>query len=113
MDGLVLALLADPMRYVAYIFAFFGGLGVVLFIMGFSGAIPHVFTYAESAHHMEHARSRAIWGLLIAMVTMGLWEIVRIVSGQAPISYLWLSLILLTPLWFPWVKGLIKKGGGH
>ena len=112
MDSLVLAFIEDPLRYIAYLFAFFAAVGVLLFVAGFSGAIPHIFTYSESAHHMEHARSRAIWGLLICMVVLGLWETLRVIVGQAPLSYLWLSLILLTPLWIPWVKGLLKGGGG-
>jgi hypothetical protein len=109
------ALYQDPLRYVEYIFAFLGSLGLLLFIAGFGSGFRHVFTYGEDDHHMAHARGRAMWGVLVCMVVLGLWEIVRVILGQVPLTYLWLSLILLTPLWIPWIKGLLsgKGGGGH
>ncbi len=112
MEALFTAVYTDPLRYIGYFLAFFAAMGGVLFIAGFGGGIPHHFTFAESDSHMEHARARITMGLLWCMVVFGLWEIVRVISGQVPPSYLWLSLILLTPVWIPWVKALLKGGGG-
>lgn len=114
MDALLSAFLSDPMRYIGYLFAFFGAMGIILFIAGFGSGLPHLFTFAESAHHMEHSRGRIVWGLLVCMVVLGLWEIVRVIAGQVPLSYLILSLLLLTPLWIPWLRSKASgKGGGH
>jgi|GEM_PF-6602479 len=107
------ALVADPLRYIEYLFALSGAIGGVLFIAGFGSGARHIFTYGEDKHHMEHCRARIIWGTLICMVTLGLWEIVRVILGQAPLSYLIISLVLLTPAWIPWLRGLAKGGGGH
>ncbi len=112
MEAFAIALVTDPLRYIAYIFALFGAIGTLLFMAGFGGGIKFIFTYAEDAHHMAHARARIVWGVLICMVTLGLWEIVRVVIGQAPLGYLWLSLFLLTPLWIPALMKLAKGGGG-
>lgn len=113
MDAFFAALVSDPLRYIEYIFAFFGAMGGVLFIAGMGSGARHMFTYGEDADHMHHVRARATWGIVLCMVTLGLWEIVRVVIGEAPISYLILSLFLLTPLWIPWLRRLAKGGGGH
>jgi hypothetical protein len=113
MDAFLSAFFQDPMRYIAYGFAFFSAVGIVLFLRGFGSGMPHLFTYSEDAEHMEHARARAVWGVLVCMVVWGLWEVVRVVVGQAPPSYLILSLLLLTPLWIPWLKKAASGGGGH
>ena len=105
------ALYQDPLLYISYLFAFFGAMGGVLFLSGFSSGFRHVFTYSEDWNHMQHTRTRTVWGILMCMVTLGFWEILRVIIGQAPLSYLWLSLLMLTPLWIPWLKKL--GGGGH
>lgn len=113
MDALLMGVHENPLRYIEYLFAFFGAMGILMFLAGWGSGMPHFFTMSESDSHMEHTRTRATWGLLICMVVLGLWEIVRVIVGEAPLSYLILSLLLLTPLWVPWVKGFLGgKGGG-
>ncbi len=113
MNAFLAGLVHDPLRYIEYIFALCGALGAVLFIAGFASGARHIFTYGESWDHMQHVRMRIVWGVLVCMVTLGLWEIVRVIIGQAPLSYLILSFVLLTPLWIPWLKKLTSSGGGH
>jgi len=114
MDWLLELLYTDPVRYVAYVFAFFGACGVLLFFIGFGGGIGHLFTFGHSQSHMDHARARIVWGLLICMVVLGLWEALRVIVGDAPLSYLILVILLLTPVWVPWVSRGFKSGdGGH
>jgi hypothetical protein len=112
MDAFLNAIYADPLRWVEYVFAFFGGLGMLMFIAGFGSGARHMFTYAEDADHMKHARARITWGVLLCMATLGFWEILRVIIGSAPLTYLWLSLLMLTPLWIPWLWKLAKGGGG-
>jgi len=97
------------------LFALFGAWGVMLFVGGFAGGIAHIFTFSHSADHMNHARARIVRGLFLAMGTLGLWEIVRVIAGEVPLSYLWLSLVLIAPAWVPWVYRLFagKSGNGH
>jgi hypothetical protein len=115
MEALYAAFFADPMYYVGVIFAAWGAWGVTLFIMGFAGGARHLFTYSESDSHMKHARERIVWGLLLSMTAFGGWELLRVAVGLAPLTYLWIVVVMLTPLWIPWVRGLLggKKSGGH
>ncbi len=113
MDGFFVAIYNDPLHYIEYLFAFFGAVGAIIFLAGWGSGMPHLFTFSESDSHMEHSRARATWGVLICMSVLGFWEIVRVIIGQAPVSYLVLSLFLLTPVWIPWVKGLLGGSSAH
>ena len=86
-----------------------------LFFAGVGGGLPFLFTYDEDQHHMDHARTRAMWGLYLCMLALGLWELIRIVLGEVPVSStLILAAILLSPVWIPWIKGLLfGKPNGH
>lgn len=115
MENLVISLTQNPVLYIGYFLSVVGALGVVLFFGGIFGGIGHLFTYDESATHMDHARTRALWGLYLCMAALGIWELIRIVLGEAPVSStLTLVAILLSPAWIPWLKGLIfGKPNGH
>jgi hypothetical protein len=112
MESLYTAFFADPVYYIGAIFALFGAWGLILILMGIGSGMQHIFTYNESESHMAHVRTRALWGVLMLMATWGFWELFRVIIGQAPVTYLWAVLILLTPLWIPWLKGLFAGGGG-
>lgn len=112
MEALYAAFYADPMYYEGIIFALWGAWGFAVFIGGFAGGVRHLFTYSESDSHMAHAREQVVWGLLLAMTAFGGWELVRVIVGLAPLSYLWLVAVMLTPLWIPWLRGLFG-GKGH
>lgn len=104
----------NPLLYIGYLCALFGALGILIFFAGFFGGIGHLFTYSESVDHMEHARTRALWGLYICMFSLGVWETIRLLVGETQTSSVILILILLSPAWVPWLKALITgKSGGH
>jgi hypothetical protein len=114
MEDFALHIVQNPVLYIGYLFAALGAVGVLLFFSGFFGGIKHLFTYSESADHMEHARTRAMWGLYICMVALGLWETLRLILGEVPASTWILIVILLSPLWAPYLKSLLTgKSGGH
>lgn len=114
MEGFVLSIVENPLRYIEYAFAFMGAVGVLLFFAGWGTGMPHLFTLSESESHMEHARHRAMWGVVLTMVVFGLWEAARVVLGHVPLAYLIWALILTTPLWIPWIRALAGgKSGGH
>lgn len=112
MEDFILHMAQHPMLYIGYLFAFSGGAGVLLFFAGIFGGISHLFTYNHSAPHMEHARTRSLWGLYLCMVTLGFWELLRVITGEAPGHSLILILILIAPLWIPALRKAITGGGG-
>ena|ERR1700722_16803121 len=69
--------LADPLYYIGYLFAFGGTVGFLLFLRGFFTGISHVIKQDGHAEHMDHYRTRAVWGVLIMAYFLGLWEILR------------------------------------
>ena len=108
MDTLVIELTTNPLRYIEYFLAVMGAIGALLFFAGIGGGLPFLFTYSEDQHHMDHARTRAMWGLYLCMAALGLWELVRVVLGEVSASStLVLVVILLSPAWIPWLKGLL------
>lgn len=112
MEGFALHIVANPLLYVGYLFAAAGAMGILLFFGGFFACVGHLFSYSEDAHHMEQNRTRCIWGLYICMVTLGLWQCIRLILGEAPASSALLIIILLSPAWAPWLKRLVFGGGG-
>ena len=115
MENLVVNLVQNPVLYIGYFLSAVGAVGFLLFVAGFFGGIGHLFSYDKDADHTEHARTRALWGLYLCMAALGVWELIRIVLGEAPASStLILAVILLSPAWIPWLKGLIfGKPNGH
>ncbi|OGC86044.1 hypothetical protein A3D70_01330 [Candidatus Adlerbacteria bacterium RIFCSPHIGHO2_02_FULL_54_18] len=115
MEQLIIDLTAHPLRYIEYFLATLGAVGALLFIAGAVGGIPFFFNYSADQQHMNHARTRAVWGIYLCMLALGLWEIVRVIIGRAPPSYLFLACVLLAPLWLPWLYSLItgKSSNEH
>ena len=115
MENLVVNLVQNPVLYIGYFLSAVGAAGFLLFVAGFFGGIGHLFSYDKDADHMEHVRTRSLWGLYLCMLALGLWELIRIILGEAPVSpTLVLAVILLSPVWVSWLKGLIfGKPNGH
>ena len=114
MESFAVSFVGDPLRYIGYLLSAVAALGVILVIAGFSGGIKHIFTYSESAVHMEHARTRLLWGLYLCMVTLGIWELILVIAGDRPLSTLILVLILTSPAWAPWLKHTLSgTSAGH
>jgi hypothetical protein len=114
MENFIIAIAEDPLLYIGYLLSAAAAVGVLLFAAGFSGGIKHLFTYSEDADHMEHARTRSLWGLYLCMAVLGVWESIRVLVGEAPPSTLILVIILLSPIWIPLLKGLFTSdSNGH
>lgn len=115
MENFILQLVQNPLLYIGYFLSAVGAAGALLFFAGFFGGIKHIFTYDESADHMDHARTRSLWGLYLCMVTLGIWQCIRVLLGEVPASStLLLVVILFSPAWAPWLKGLSTgKSSGH
>lgn len=115
MEDFVFYIISNPVASLGYVLAFIGGLGVLFCVSGIFTSLRFQLTYSVSAHHLEHARTRSLWGLYLAMVSLGIWETVRLLLGEVPGSTIILILILLAPAWIPALKALFtgKSSGGH
>ena len=108
MENLVVNLVQNPVLYIGYFLSAVGAAGFLVFAAGFFGGIGHLFSYDKDADHMEHARTRSLWGLYLCMAALGVWEFIRVILGEAPASStLVLVVILLSTVWIPLVKKLL------
>ena len=112
MDSFFIAVYSDPLYYVGAALSLFAAAGIILFLRGFGSGIGHIFHMRGHEEHLHHARVRIVWGVYLCMVVFGIWELLRLVLGEAPTSTWVLILILLSPAWIPWLKGLFSGGGG-
>lgn len=108
-------LIANPLLYIGDALSALAAVGFLIFLGGFFPGMGNVFTGKGHKTHQEHDRTRVVWGLYIMMTALGLWEIFRYFFGVGPAGNIGIALLLLVPLWLPWVYGLItgKSGGGH
>lgn len=72
---------ANPLLYIGGVFALCAALAFLIFLAGMGGGTIHLFTIHENANHMEHARTRAVWGLFLLAVLFVLWELLRWVGA--------------------------------
>ena len=108
MENLVVNLVQNPVLFIGYFLSAIGAAGFLIFTAGFFGGIGHIFSYSEDADHMEHARTRSLWGIYLCMAALGIWELILMFLGEAPVSStLVLAIVLFSPAWIPWIKGLL------
>jgi len=114
MENFVLHLAANPLLYIGYLLCLFAAAGVLYFVSGVVGGVKHMLAYDQAADHLKHHRVHALQGLYLCMVILGIWETIRIFLGETPGSTFILVIILLSPVWAPWLKALLSgRGGGH
>lgn len=110
MDSFAVALVSNPLYYAGAALALCAAAGVLLFMWGFGSGVGNLFHMHGNDDHLLHARVRVVQGLYICMAVLGIWELIRVLLGEAPVgSTLILAAILLSPVWLPWLKGLFNK----
>lgn len=112
MDAFVIALLSNPLYYIGAALALAAAVGMLLFFWGLASGIGNLFHMHGHDEHLHHARIRIVQGLYLSMVVLGIWQLIRIAIGEAPPSAIILVLVLLTPVWIPWLTKLMSGGGG-
>lgn len=94
---------ANPLLYIGGLMSLCAAVAFIIFLAGFAGGLPHLFTNSESDEHMEHSRTRTMWGLGWLILIFGVWEIIRFLWGLAPRSHALFGLFLIFVLYFvPW-----------
>lgn len=75
------AVFSHPLYSLGVLFSLAAGAAFATFLGGFLSGIGHVFTIDHNDKHMEHARMRAVWGVLLLIALFILWELVRLLFG--------------------------------
>lgn len=121
MEAFLNSLASDPLYYIGLILSVLGAVGVVLFLAGFGSESRYVWNNSGHIEHRAHARTRIFWGAFLAGACLAVWEILRFFTGAVPPSVLIFCVLLLCPVWIPWLSKLIESagkgkksgGGGH
>jgi hypothetical protein len=112
---------ATPFHYLEMLFAFFAAIAFLLFLRGFLAGIGNIFKMNGHDEHLDHARVRQVWGVMLLAVLFIIWEMVRTVAswlgfndgGQTYLGY-WFALIIAVVFIFRFIKKeLFSGGGGH
>jgi hypothetical protein len=112
MDSFFIAVYSNPLHYIGLLLSLVAVVGILLFLRGFGSGIGNIFHMHGHDEHLHHARVRIVWGVYLCMVVLGIWEAIRLVLGEAPLSSWLLVVVLLAPAWIPGLKSLLS-GGGH
>lgn len=96
-------------------------LAIVTFLRGFLTGLQQLILINLDAEHLEHARTRAMWGMMQLWAFFGIWEAIRLslafIQGETiphttaivVCILLVVGILFLLPLYlFP-----KKAGGGH
>ena len=81
MGMLIDTIVSHPYGDIVVFFSFAGTMAFLLFLRGFLAGFSQLLTINMHAQHLEHARTRAVWGVLLLIFLFVLWEAVRYVAG--------------------------------
>lgn len=81
MEYLFNVIFTHPFYTLGVLFSLASGVAFVIFLSGFFAGVGHIFTMDRNDKHMEHARMRATWGVLLLIALFLLWEFVRLLFG--------------------------------
>ena len=81
MGMLIDTIISHPYGDIVVFLSAAGALSFLLFLAGFLAGLPQLFTISMHAEHLAHARTRAVWGVILMIFFFVLWEAVRFVAG--------------------------------
>lgn len=77
MIELINTITSNPFADIVILLSFFGALGFIIFLWGFSGFI---LSHGH-ADHQHHSRLQIVNGLVLFLFVLGVWELLRFVLG--------------------------------
>lgn len=72
-----LNIVSNPYAFAVLFLCLFAAWGFITFMMGFFGGIRNMLTLKGNEHHVHHAHTRAVHGMLMLTTAFILWEVVR------------------------------------
>ena len=70
-------IITHPLFYIGALLAFGACMGFLLLLRGFLGGFDHLLSINGEDDHLEHARHRACWGMVLMVNMFVLWVAVR------------------------------------
>ncbi|HVV39216.1 MAG TPA: hypothetical protein VHD31_02720 [Candidatus Paceibacterota bacterium] len=119
MTELLNIIATHPVQDVEVLLSFLGGFSVIIFLRGFLSGLPQLILINMDAEHLAHARTRAMWGMMLLWALFGIWELFRytlaLLFGETlPHSQGVLAVIIFVFIvFFALPYYLMPKGGGH
>ena len=77
----VYSIVLHPIYSIGFILSFAAGFSFLIFLRGFLSGVGHIFTIDHHDDHQDHARVRAIWGVVLLYEIFMLWVLVRTVAS--------------------------------
>ena len=81
MEYVLTTVVSHPLYTLGVLFSLASGVAFVIFLGGFFAGFAHLFTMDHNDKHMEHARMRATWGVLLLIALFLLWKVIRFLFG--------------------------------
>lgn len=121
MPVLIQDVISSPYTLAVVFLSLMAALSFVVFLRGFLGGLKQLTTINENAEHLEHMRTRAIWGVVLLAALLIVWECVRwvaaLVQGRPLPDIAWVLMVGLffAPAAVSYLLGVVlpSKKGGH
>ena len=107
MDYYLNSFVDHPMLFFGAFFSFFAAIAFVTFLAGFLGGERQLVTMSENEVHMQHARTRMVWGVGWLALLFGFWELLQVIVGNAPRSRLWLDVVVFAFVFYPDIAKIV------
>ncbi len=78
---LIDTIISHPYGDIVVFLSAMGALSFLVFLAGVAGGVKQLFTINAHAEHLAHARTRAVWGVLLMTLLFVLWEAIRWMFG--------------------------------
>ena len=81
MTALLTAIATHPVQDIEVLLSLLAALAFITFLRGFLTGMQQIIQINMDAEHLAHARTRAMWGMMLLWIFFGVWEVFRFILG--------------------------------